>query len=257
MHDHTTIDLNADLGEWSHEHERGEDNALIALVSSANVACGFHAGGPNAMRATVERAVAHDVAIGAHPGYPDPSGFGRRAMDATPDQIQADVLYQIGALHAFCRAAGVPLAHVKPHGALYNQAAIDRPIAEAIARAMHAFDPALAVLAPPGSHLFQAALDAGLRAVAEVFADRAYNADGTLVSRRIPGSMIDDPEEAARRALGFAREGTVPAIDGSTLALRPGTICLHGDAPGAVARARAVRAALDSAGIRIAAPQRR
>jgi UPF0271 protein len=257
MAERTRVDLNADLGEWSPAHGGGDDEALMALISSANVACGFHAGGPLVMRATVGRAAARGCAIGAHPGYPDLAGFGRRFLDATPDEIYADVLYQIGALAAFCRAAYVPLAHVKPHGALYNRAAVDVHTANAIVAAIRAFDPHLLLMAPPGSLLFKAARAAGVPALAEAFADRAYNPDGTLVSRRLPGAMIDDPEQAAQRALRIARAGRITAIDGTEIALAADTICLHGDAPGAVDRARAIRAALDAAGIQVAAPRAR
>ncbi|HWE62176.1 MAG TPA: 5-oxoprolinase subunit PxpA [Chloroflexota bacterium] len=256
MAERTHIDLNADLGEWSSAQGQDADQALLALISSANVACGFHAGGPQTMQATVERAAALGCAIGAHPSYPDPAGFGRRFLDATPDEIYADVLYQIGALSGFCRATGAALVHVKAHGALYNRAAVEARTAGAIARAVRAFDPRLLLMAPPDSVLLQAGRDAGLTVLAEVFADRAYNADGTLVSRRLPGAMIDEPREAARRALRMAREGLVTAIDGTEIALEADTICLHGDAPGAVERARAIRAALDAAGIHVAARAR-
>jgi len=246
------IDLNADLGEHDHP-DAAADDPLLALISSANVACGFHAGGPATIRATVARAAARKVAIGAHPSYPDRAGFGRRSLDATPDEVYDDVLYQIGALAAFCRAAGVALAHVKPHGALYNHAALDAPTAEAIVAAVRACDPALAVFAPPGSALLRAAQDAGLPALAEAFADRAYDQDGTLRSRRLPGALLDDPEDAARQALDIARDGRVRAHDGTWLPLSAATICLHGDAPGALERARAVRQALQQAGIAIMA----
>ena len=249
----TAIDLNADLGE--HDHSGGTaDDALLALISSANIACGFHAGGPATMRATLARAVAHGVAVGAHPSYPDRAGFGRRFLDATPDEVYDDVLYQIGALAAFCRAAGVALAHVKPHGALYNHAAVDVPTAEAIVAAVRAYDPSLAVFAPPGSALLRAARDAGLPALAEAFADRAYTPDGTLRSRRLSGAVFDSAEDAARQALSIARDGRVHTYDGTWLPLRAETICLHGDAPGALDRARAVRQALEQAGIAIMAP---
>lgn len=248
----TAIDLNADLGE--HDRLGGADDVLLALISSANIACGFHAGGPATIRATVARAVAHGVAIGAHPSYPDRAGFGRRFLDATPAEVYDDVLYQIGALAAFCRAAGVALAHVKPHGALYNHAAVDLPTAEAIVAAVRACDRSLAILAPPGSALLRASRTAGLPALAEAFADRAYNSDGTLRSRRLPGAVFDSPEDAARQALSIARDGRVHIHDGTWLPLSAETICLHGDAPGALDRARAVRQALEQAGIAITAP---
>lgn len=250
----TQIDLNADLGEWSAAHGGESDEVLLALISSANVACGFHAGGPLTMLTTIGRAADLGCAVGAHPGYPDLSGFGRRFVDATPEEIYADVLYQISALAGFCRAAGVPLAHVKPHGALYNRAVVDPVTAAAIARAIQAFDPHLPLFAPPDSVLLQAGREAGIPTCAEAFADRAYNPDGTLVSRRLPNAMIDDPEEAAQRALRIARERSITAIDGTEIALNADTICLHGDAPGATERARAIRAALDAAGIQVAPP---
>ena len=252
---HLHVDLNADLGEAEHAHGLREEALLLSLISSANVACGFHAGGPLTMRETVKRAAAHRCAVGAHPSYPDRPGFGRRFLDATPDEIFADVLYQIGAMDAFCRAEGLTLAHVKPHGALYNRAAVDAATASAIARAVAAYDPGLPLFCLPGTPITQAAEQAGIPAVLEAFADRAYNADGTLVSRRLPGAMIHEPDEAARRALRMVTDGRVTAIDGTELSMRVDTICLHGDEPGAVDRARAIRAALDGAGVTVAPPR--
>jgi UPF0271 protein len=249
-----TIDLNADLGEGFGNYQAGPDEELLALVSSANLACGFHGGDPLVMRAAVARAAALGVAIGAHPGYRDLAGFGRRFVDATPDEVYTDTLYQIGALAAFCRAAGAPLRHMKAHGALYNRAATDPITAAALMRAVRDFDPDLAVFAPAGSAQQAQAEAIGLRVVAEVFADRAMNRDGSLVSRRLPGSMIDDPAEAAARAVRMARDRRATAIDGTELMVVGETICLHGDAPGALDRARAIRAALEEAGITIAAP---
>jgi UPF0271 protein len=248
------IDLNADVGEATVDHGIDSDARLLPIVTSVNVACGFHAGSPEIIRATVERAASLGISIGAHPSFPDRAGFGRRFLDASPDEIYGDVLYQIGAIAAFCRAAGVPLRHVKPHGALYNHAAINKHAATAIVRAVYSYDPALMLYAPPGSCLFQVAADHGLRAVAEVFADRAVNPDGTLVSRRIPGAVLADPVEVARRAVRMVLEQRATAIDGTQITMTGDTICLHGDAPDAMIRAEAVRAALEAAGVTLAAP---
>lgn len=249
-----TIDLNADLGEGFGNYQAGPDEELLALVSSANLACGFHAGDPLVMRAAVARAAALGVAIGAHPGYRDLAGFGRRFIDATADEVYTDTLYQIGALAAFCCAAGVPIRHMKAHGALYTRAVGDRVTAAALMRAVKDFDPSLPVFAPAGSAQQIEAEAIGLRVVPELFADRAMNPDGTLVSRRLPGAMIHDPAAAAARAVRMAREHRATAIDGTDLTVQGETICLHGDAPGALDRARAIRAALEAAGVTIAAP---
>lgn len=248
-----TIDLNADVGEATGSAD--EESALLHLVSSVNVACGFHAGDPETMRRVVSTAASLGLAVGAHPSYPDRLGFGRRFLDCTPEEIVADLLYQIGALGAFCRASGVPLRHVKPHGALYNRAAIDAAIARAIVEAVRLFDPTLALVAPADSILHRAGFEAGLHVLAEAFADRGYQPDGSLVSRRQPGALIDAPDMAADRALRIALDGSVQAVDGSTLTLRADTICLHGDAPGAVDRARAIRALLVASGVTVAAPE--
>jgi 5-oxoprolinase (ATP-hydrolysing) subunit A len=249
-----TIDLNADVGEATSSAD--DERALLQLVSSINVACGFHAGDPGVMRRVVMTAASLGVAIGAHPSYPDRSGFGRRFIDCTHEEIVADLLYQVGALAAFCRAAGVPLRHVKPHGALYNHAAIDAATAGAIVAAVRLFDPTLALVAPADSILHRAGFEAGLHVLAEAFADRGYRPDGTLVPRRQPRALIDAPDEAAARALRIAREGAVDAVDGSTIPMHADTICLHSDAPGAVERARAIRALLVASGVPVAAPER-
>ncbi|MGH2388798.1 MAG: LamB/YcsF family protein, partial [Chloroflexota bacterium] len=209
MNDHgarISIDLNADLGEGFGSYQAGPDEELLALVSSANLACGFHAGDPLVMRAAVARAAGMGVAIGAHPGYRDLAGFGRRFIDADPEEIYTDTLYQIGALAAFCRVANVPLRHVKGHGALYTRATKDQLTARALMRAVRDFDPGLLVFAPAGTALQEQAEAHGLRVVAELFADRAINPDGSLVSRRLPGAMIDDPDQAAARAVRMARD---------------------------------------------------
>jgi UPF0271 protein len=246
------IDLNADVGEGYGAWSLGADEELFAFVSSANVACGFHAGDPRLMDRTVARALASGVAIGAHPSHPDLRGFGRRALAATPEDVETDVLYQIGALAAFAAAHGTRLSHVKPHGALYNQAADDPALAQAIARAIARFDPQLALVGLAGSDAMrEAAEDGGLRFVAEGFVDRAYDARGRLLPRREAGAVLDDPQAAARQALAIACEGRVSTRDGTAVELHAQTLCLHGDNPKAVAIARAVRVALERAGVEV------
>lgn len=247
------IDLNADVGESFGAWPLGEDEALIPHVSSVNVAAGLHAGDPATIRRTVDLAIRHGAAIGAHPGYPDLAGFGRRAMALPPDEIEASVLYQVGAVAAFARAAGGTLRHVKAHGALYNRAARDERAAAAIARAVRSFDPALVLVGLAGSALVSAGRDAGLAVAEEAFADRAYEVDGTLRPREHPDAVLDAPASAAAQALAIAR-GELAAIDGTPLAIRADTICVHGDLPGAADRARAVRAALAAEGIDVRAP---
>jgi UPF0271 protein len=247
------IDLNADVGESLGAWSLGEDEALIPLVSSANVAAGFHAGDPGTIERTVALAVRAGVAIGAHPGYPDLAGFGRRAMALSPAEIEAAVLYQVGAVAAFARAAGTDLRHVKAHGALYNRAARDAAAAGAIARAVRRFSPSLVLVGLAGSSLIDAGRDEGLAVAEEAFADRAYEPDGSLRSRELPGAVLDDPAAAAAQALGILR-GAVMLAGGGSLAVRADTLCIHGDLPGAAARARAVRAALVGAGVEIRAP---
>jgi UPF0271 protein len=229
----------------------GQDAALMASISSANVACGFHAGDPGAMRATVALAKAAGVAVGAHPGFPDLVGFGRREIKATPQEVEDFVLYQVAALAGIASAQGVRLQHVKAHGALYNMACRDRSLADAIARAVAAFDKTLILFGLPKSELRAAGVAAGLPVAAEVFADRAYEADGSLASRHTPGSVIHDPATVVARAVRMVRDRQVVAIDGSVIPLEADTICLHGDTPGAADLARAVRAGLESAGVRV------
>lgn len=248
------IDLNCDLGESFGAWRMGEDAALLALVSSANIACGFHAGDPDIMRRTAALAVAHGVAIGAHVALPDLQGFGRREMAVTPAEVHALTLYQIGALHAFACAAGTRLAHVKPHGALYNMAARDTALAQAIARAVHDFDPQLRLFALAGSALIDTGKALGLAVAAEAFADRRYRSDGSLQPRGETGAVIEDVEPATAQALGIARDGSVQTVDGGSLRLQADTLCLHGDGAHAVPFARAVRDVLSTAGLRIAAP---
>ncbi|TAL85470.1 MAG: LamB/YcsF family protein [Rhodanobacter sp.] len=248
------IDLNCDLGESFGPWRMGDDDALLAVVSSANIACGFHAGDPDIMRRTVARAIAHDVAVGAHVSLPDLQGFGRREMKVTPEEIHAMTLYQIGALHAFAGAAGIRLAHVKPHGALYNMAARDRALADAIAGAVHAFDPRLRLFGLAGSALIDAGKTLGLLVAAEAFADRRYLGDGSLQPRSEPSAVLDDADQATAQAIGIARDGTVQAANGQAVTLHADTLCLHGDGAHAVALARQLRAALEVVGLRIAAP---
>jgi UPF0271 protein len=243
------IDVNSDLGESYGVWTLGDDDAMLSVVTSANVACGFHAGDPTVLRAACRRAVERDVAIGAQVSYPDLLGFGRRHLDMDVDELRDAVLYQLGALDAFAQVAGSEIAYVKPHGALYHAATVQRSIAEAIVAAASEYDPSLAVLGLPGSELLIAAAEAGLEAVAEAFADRAYRPDGGLVARREPGSVITDPDEVAGRAVRIATDGEVVAIDGSVVSVRARSICVHSDTPGAVGLARAVRAALDAAGV--------
>ena len=246
------IDLNSDLGESFGPWPMGEDAALMDSISSANVACGFHAGDPGTMRATIALARQKGVAIGAHPGFQDLAGFGRREMKATPAEVEDLVLYQVSALAGIASAQGVRLQHVKAHGALYNMACRDRALADAIARAVAALDPSLILFGLPNSELLRAGQEAGLRVAAEVFADRAYDPDGSLTSRAKPGSVIHDTQKVVDRAIKMARDNKVIAVDGSTIALQADTICLHGDTPGAAEHARVLRRGLEDAGISVA-----
>lgn len=248
------IDLNSDLGESYGAFQIGADAELFTLISSANVACGFHGGDPRTLDKTVKAASERGVRVGAHPSYPDLVGFGRRVMAATPDDIYADVLYQLGALDAFCRANGITMQHVKAHGALNNVAAKDEGVAGAIAAAVKAFNPALLVYAMPQSAMLAAAEQAGLPIVREAFADRAYNSDATLVARSKPGAMVTDPAEAAERMARLVIEGRIRTIDGGDLALQADSICVHSDTPTAVAIATAVRERFAREGILVRAP---
>lgn len=251
------IDLNSDLGEAFGPWPMGQDALLMPVISSANVACGFHAGDPATMRATIRLARAHGVAVGAHPGLPDLVGFGRREMQIGPQEVEDLVLYQVGALAAVARSEGVRLQHVKAHGALYNMACRDEALAEAIARAVVAFDPTLVLFGLPGSALLQAGLDAGLPVAAEAFADRAYLPDGSLAPRSQPGSVIHDVDTVVDRAVEMIADRSVIATDGSRMQFEADTLCLHGDTPGAAALAVAVRRGLEAAGVTIAALTRR
>ncbi|SOZ51424.1 putative lipoprotein, LamB/YcsF family protein [Cupriavidus taiwanensis] len=242
------IDLNADLGEGC-----GNDEALLALISSANIACGWHAGDAATMVQTVKWALAHGVAIGAHPSYPDRENFGRTEMQRDPEHVYADVLYQIGALAAIVRAQGGVLHHVKPHGALYSQAVRDPALARAIVRAVRDFDADLVFFGLAGSQMIDVAKEAGLRVKQEVFADRGYNPDGTLVKRGTPGALHEDEEVALDQTLTMVREQRVRAIDGSWVPIQAETVCLHGDGAHALAFARRIRERLGAEGIAIRA----
>jgi 5-oxoprolinase (ATP-hydrolysing) subunit A len=248
------IDLNGDVGESFGAYEIGHDAALIPILTSANIACGFHAGDPGVMRATVALAREHGTAVGAHPGFPDLVGFGRRELKATPREVEDLVAYQIGALAAIAAAQGVPLAHVKPHGALYNMAARDVDLAEAIARAIASVDSSLKLFGLPGSKSLEAAQRRNVQAVSEAFADRAYRRDGSLVPRHEPGAVIDDEAIVVSRAIAIARERMVIAADGTRVPLDVQTICVHGDTPRAAVLASRIRNALSEAGIQIRAP---
>jgi UPF0271 protein len=246
-----TIDLNCDMGESFGAWTMGQDDAVLAHVSSANIACGFHAGDPATMRRTVAAAVARGVAIGAHPSLPDLAGFGRREMRVTSDETYAMTLYQIGALAAIARAAGSKLHHVKPHGALYNMAASDRALAEAIASAVRDFDDALILVGLANSELPRAGEAAGLAVAHEAFADRRYEADGSLMARSKPGAVIDEVDAAVAQAVSIATRGEVEGPNG-TLRVRADTICVHGDRTDAATFAQRLHAALDDAGVAIA-----
>ena len=248
------IDLNGDVGESFGAYEIGHDAALIPVLTSANVACGFHAGDPGVMRATVALAREHGTAVGAHPGFPDLAGFGRREMKATAREVEDFVAYQIGALAGIAAAQSVRLRHVKPHGALYNMAARDEVLADAIARATASVDRSLVLFGLPGSKSLDAARRRGLRTVSEAFADRAYRADGSLVPRGEPGAVIDDADAVVQRAVSIACDRIVVAADGTRVRLDVETICVHGDTPGAAVLASRIRQALSDAGIEIKAP---
>jgi len=233
------IDLNCDVGESFGRYRLGDDEALLPLVTSANIACGFHAGDPLVIGRTVRLAARLGVGVGAHPGYPDLQGFGRREMALAPEEVEALVLYQVSALAGFAREAGVEVAHVKPHGALYNQAATDRMLAEAIVRGVGGFSRNVILVGLAESELVAAGVEAGLRVASEGFPERGYNADGTLMSRKLPGAMIDSPTEAAANTVRLAKSGRIQ------------TLCIHGDNPMAVEIAEAVREELTANGIEI------
>lgn len=247
-----TVDLNCDLGESFGNYVCGRDEQILPLITSANVACGFHASDPLTMEKTVEAAKNSQVSVGAHPGFPDLVGFGRRNMSIPAPEITALVEYQIGALTAFCHAKNIPLQHVKPHGALYNMAVKDFLVADAICRGIAAVDSNLILLAPAQSELIRAASQNGLKAAREVFADRAYEEDGSLVPRSHPNSMITDEEEAVRRVIQMVEKGTVKAVTGKEISVKADSVCVHGDSPSALSLVRRIRRAFKERGIQAA-----
>lgn len=247
-----TVDLNCDMGESFGRYSLGMDDQVIKYVTSANIACGFHAGDPLVMNRTVQLAAKHGVAVGAHPGFPDLEGFGRRNMDCSLNEIGAYVTYQVGALMAFCAKHGVRLQHVKPHGSLYNMAAFEKSVARAIAEAVASVDANIILVALAGKNaelISSIGREVGIRVAFEAFADRAYTPDGKLVSRRLPGAVIKDPAHAAEQALRIVREGRVIAIDGSFLHVEAQTLCIHGDTPGASDLSHSIRERLINEGI--------
>lgn len=248
-----TIDLNSDLGESFGQWSMGDDAAMLDIVTSANVACGFHAGDPAGILGTLKAAAAKGVTIGAHVAYPDLVGFGRRNMDIASDELTADVIYQIGALQALATAAGTAVRYVKPHGALYNTIAHDTRQALAVIEAIRAVDARLVLVALAGSPLIELARREGLTCIAEAFADRAYTPQGTLVSRREPGAVLHDAEQVAQRMLRLVQSGEVEAIDGSVTRVEADSICVHGDSPGAIQMAREVRQLLEQSGVSLQA----
>ena len=246
------VDLNCDMGESFGAYTIGMDDAVIKHITSANIACGFHAGDPLVMDRTVKLAVEHNVAVGAHPGYPDLQGFGRRNMDCTLEEVRQYVVYQIGALQAFCAANGTRMRHVKPHGNLYNTAAVNEDIARVIAEAIVSVDSELMYVALSSTKedfMTSIARDVGLTVVYEAFPDRAYTSDGTLLSRRLPGAVVRDARVVAERALMMAKEGKVIAVDGTPVDLDIQTLCVHGDTPMAVELVKAIREELEANGI--------
>lgn len=244
-----SIDINSDLGEGFGAWQMGDDAAMLAIVTSANVACGFHAGDPAGILGVLKEAAARGVSVGAHVAYRDLAGFGRRNMEPSSAELVGDVIYQIGALQGLARAAGTEVRYVKPHGALYNTIAHDKRQAADVIAAIKALDPRLAFMALAGAPIVEQARAAGLTVVCEAFADRAYNADGSLVSRRLPGAVIHDPAAIAARTVRMVEEGRVTAIDGTDIALDAQSICVHGDTPSAVVIARTLRDALVERGV--------
>jgi len=247
----TRIDLNSDLGESYGQWRLGDDETMLDIVTSANVACGFHAGDPSTLLETCRGAAKREVRIGAQVGYNDLAGFGRRFVEIPADELTAEIIYQIGALDGLARVAGSSVRYVKPHGALYNAVVHHREQARAVVDAVRSYDASLPLLGLPGSALLEEAERAGLVVVTEAFADRAYTPEGTLVSRREPGAVLHDPDEVAERVLRMVTEGTVIAIDGSVVPVNAQSVCIHGDSPGATAMAVAVRSRLDAENIDI------
>ena len=246
------MDINSDLGEGYGAWAMGDDAAMLGIVSSANIACGFHAGDPLTILSTLREAAARGVAVGAHVSYPDRVGFGRRRMDVAPAELTADVIYQIGALQGLAAAAGTRVRYVKPHGALYNTIADDAVQADAVIAGIRAVDPGLTLMALAGAPILDRARAAGLTVVAEAFADRAYTPTGALVSRRDPGAVLHDPDLVAARMLRLATGGIIEAADGSTLRLEAQSICVHGDSPAAVEMAARIRERLLAEGVQVA-----
>ena len=245
------VDLNSDLGESFGAYTIGMDAEILKYVSSANVACGWHAGDPLVMEQTVKTAAEAGVAIGAHPGYPDLMGFGRRNMSVTAEEAKAYIKYQVGALLAFTKSYGVKMQHVKPHGALYNMAAVDEKLADAICQGIHEVDPELILMGLAGSKMISSAEKIGLRTASEVFADRAYNDDGTLVSRKLPGAVIHDKQVAIERTVRMVTEGKVESVNGNVIDIRADSICVHGDNPSALQFVENIRNALTEKGVEI------
>ncbi|MGV1827807.1 5-oxoprolinase subunit PxpA [Agrobacterium vitis] len=245
------IDLNSDLGESYGAWSMGDDSAMLAAVSSANIACGFHAGDPSGIWKTVKAAAENGVSIGAHVSYPDRVGFGRRDMDVTSEELIADVIYQIGALKGMAAAANTRVTYVKPHGALYNRIANDARQGQAVIDAINAIDPSLVLMGLAGAPILDLARTSGLSTVAEAFADRAYTPQGQLVSRREAGAVLHDAEKIASRMVQLARQGTLEAIDGSVIKVEAQSICVHGDSPGAVAIAQEIRRRFEAEGIAV------
>lgn len=248
------IDLNCDMGESYGAYKLGLDEEVIKYITSANIACGWHAGDPLVMNRTVQMAKEYGVGVGAHPGYPDLLGFGRRNIDCTPEDVRNYMIYQIGALQAFCAANGTILGHVKPHGNLYLTAVENEAIARAVTEAIVRFDPALIYVALAGSKgevMTRVGQQFGLKVVYEAFPDRSYTPEGTLMSRRLPGALIKDPNEVTKRALKMAKEGKVVAVDGTEITLEVHTLCVHGDNPSAVDLVRSIRQGLEREGVEV------
>jgi UPF0271 protein len=247
------IDLNCDMGESFGAYRIGEDDKIIPYITSANIACGYHAGDPMVMARTIALARQHRVAVGAHPGYPDLMGYGRRSLETFPGEIRNYLLYQLGALGAFAKSEGVSLQHVKPHGALYNLTSDDERAASELIEAIKGYDPELILVTLAGSRCAQMATDVGLRVAREAFPDRAYLQGGRLAPRTLPGAVIHDRDMVRERALELAARGKIPTLDGNEIALEVDTLCIHGDTPGAWELAAAVREALETAGIQLLA----
>lgn len=257
MNPEFTVDLNCDMGESFGAYLIGNDAAIMPFITSANIACGFHGGDPAVMKKTVRLAMAHRVAIGAHPGLPDLNGFGRREMMITPEEAYDIILYQIGALSAFVKSEGGTLRHVKPHGALYNMAALNKQLARGIAEAVYKLDPELILYGLSGSALIEAALETGLQTASEVFADRSYQQDGTLTSRKEPNALIHDEDVAAKQVLRMVREQKVQSVQGSDISLTADTVCIHGDGKNAASFAAKIYNTFKSEGIGLQSPGRR